>query len=250
MKSEKILRAVGQINDELIADAAIDPGTEKQNFPWRKWAALAAGLCLIVGLAIPGFQAAQPKPGGGDISPGGSIIPGSFSDDIDPKIASIAVYPATEELKNVENATLDDIDEAAAYSYEKLGNFLPKQFPEGYRYGRGSIYETTMKDGTKYHMLRVVYSTVEMAEQIPTPTETGELTVDTSNILFGDTFLMFVMDYKPDTDEKIYDSTEVQEYIANMTDNGVFIFSRDDVYIGFAPQNLTKSECMDVFNAI
>ncbi len=250
MKSEKILRAVGQINDELIADAAIVSGTAKRNFPWRKWAALAAGLCVIAGLAIPGFRDTQPKPGGGVIFPGGYVIPGSFPYDMDPMIASIAVYPATEELQNVENATLDDIDEGAAYSYEKLGNYLPKQLPEGYRYGRGSIYETTMKDGTKYHMLRVVYSTVEMAEQIPAATETGELIVDDSNIHFGDTFLVFVMDYKPDTDEKIYDRTEVKDYIANMTSNGVFIFSYDDVYIGFGPLTLTKSECMDVFNAI
>lgn len=250
MKSEKILYAIGKINDELIEDAAIVPGTVKRNIPWLKLAALAACLCLIIGLTIPNFIDFQPNPGGGVISPGGNVLPGSLPDDIDPIIASIAVYPATEQLQNVQNATIDDIAENEAYAYEKLGNYLPDHLPDGYSFGRGSIYETTMKDGTKYHMLRVIYSTVEMNEQIPTSSDTGELSIDTSGVLAGDSFLVFIMDYKPDTEQKIYDSTEAAEYISKMTDNGVFIISYDEVYIGFAPLSLTSSEIMDIFNSI
>lgn len=49
MKNEKMLHAIGQIDDELIYGAVNDvkAGQTKKN-GWRKWAAMAACLCLIV----------------------------------------------------------------------------------------------------------------------------------------------------------------------------------------------------------
>ena len=35
-----------------------------------------------------------------------------------------------------------------------LGNHLP-----GYHFAKASLYETTIKDGTKYHLFRVTYTT-------------------------------------------------------------------------------------------
>lgn len=49
MKSEKLLNAVGNICDELIADAAITARKKTQHPPWVKWSAVAACLCLILG---------------------------------------------------------------------------------------------------------------------------------------------------------------------------------------------------------
>jgi hypothetical protein len=59
MKSEKILTAIGKLDDRLIADAAI-PKTKKRRTPfWIGLAAAAACLCLLLSAFIP--QAPQTK---------------------------------------------------------------------------------------------------------------------------------------------------------------------------------------------
>ena len=49
MKNEKMLHAIGQIDDELIYGAVNDAkaGQQKKR-GWHKWAAMAACLCLVV----------------------------------------------------------------------------------------------------------------------------------------------------------------------------------------------------------
>ena len=78
---------------------------------------------------------------------------------IDPVIASIAVYPATESIEDVANATVESIAEVDAYGFDTLGEYLPASLPDGYHFGKADLYETTMKDGTVYYMLRVQYTT-------------------------------------------------------------------------------------------
>lgn len=49
MKNEKMLHAIGQIDDELIYGAVNDvKATRTKKHGWRKWAAMAACLCLVV----------------------------------------------------------------------------------------------------------------------------------------------------------------------------------------------------------
>ena len=49
MKNEKMLHAIGQIDDELIYGAVNDvKAKQKKKHSWRKWAAMAACLCLVV----------------------------------------------------------------------------------------------------------------------------------------------------------------------------------------------------------
>ena len=52
MKEEKLLRAIGQIDDELI-DSAME--THKKNHPrrsWARWTAIAACLCLLLTVTV------------------------------------------------------------------------------------------------------------------------------------------------------------------------------------------------------
>ena len=62
MKNEKMLHAIGQIDDELIYGAVNDvkAGQTKKN-GWRKWAAMAACLCLVVvgAFSMVNFQSGQ-----------------------------------------------------------------------------------------------------------------------------------------------------------------------------------------------
>ncbi len=49
MKNEKMLHAIGQIDDELIYGAVNDvKAKQTKKHSWRKWAAMAACLCLVV----------------------------------------------------------------------------------------------------------------------------------------------------------------------------------------------------------
>ena len=49
MKNEKMLHAIGQIDDELIHGAVNDvKAGQKKKHSWRRWAAMAACLCLVV----------------------------------------------------------------------------------------------------------------------------------------------------------------------------------------------------------
>lgn len=52
MSISRIAKAMGNIDDDLISDAIEYKQTKKKS-TWIKWGAMAACLCLVVGLAIP-----------------------------------------------------------------------------------------------------------------------------------------------------------------------------------------------------
>ncbi len=52
MKSEKLLEAIGGIDDNLIY-AATNDALKRKKSVWMKWGAIAACLCLVVAVAIP-----------------------------------------------------------------------------------------------------------------------------------------------------------------------------------------------------
>lgn len=52
MKNEKLLHAMGQVNEEFIDEAA-PIEKEKSSHGWIKWAALAACAVLIIGIGTP-----------------------------------------------------------------------------------------------------------------------------------------------------------------------------------------------------
>lgn len=246
MKSIKILDAMGNICDELIADAAIPKGRPTGPAVWVKWGAVAAGLCLVLGLS--GHLFFHPDAAAGPVSPGG--IPGSLPDHIDPITASIAVYPATEELQNVKSATIVSMDQEDAYSFETLGKHLPAVLPEGYQFEKASLYETTMQDGTKYYQLRVTYCdgiTVEPSTAVDP--ETGE-SLQNAPAAIANSFTVFVMNYQPDTDKTIYSGKALMEYVKALPNNGVFHFFYDGLYFGFAPLSLHADEVLSVIDSM
>ena len=68
MKKEKLYEAIGDINDGYINDAH-KTAKNKSHPVWFKWAAMAACLCLILGLGIGGFNLIVGNDGGmhGDV---------------------------------------------------------------------------------------------------------------------------------------------------------------------------------------
>lgn len=52
MKNERLLNAIGKIDDDMISNAAQDTKAKKKH-SWGKWGAMAACLCLVAAIIIP-----------------------------------------------------------------------------------------------------------------------------------------------------------------------------------------------------
>ncbi len=228
MSIPKMAKAMEYIDDDLVSGAVEYKRTKKKN-SWMKWGAIAVCLCLVVVGAFV-FQ-------NGNIGP----IMGT----VDEEIKRIAVFPATETIENVETATIESITETDAYSMDILGEYLPTQLPEGYAFEKGSILETTMKNGTKYHMLRAIYSKIDSSS---TQTEDGELAPDPNAL--SDNFTVFVMDYKPNTDKRLYSVTDITETLLAEIEGQVFHIVYGDIYVGISDMVLSTSDIMTVINSI
>ena len=158
---------------------------------------------------------------------------------------SVAVYPATESEDNVDTADVVSLTEQEALD-NPLADYLPKQLPEGFHYGRGSIYNTVMKDGTQYNMLRIEYIT----GGIPKPefAEDGGEAVPNPELL-GDTFTVCVMNYEPETDISIYSSQEDITVSLLEEDGAVYIHS-GDCYIGVFTDTAEPANVLDALRNI
>ena len=82
-----------------------------------------------------------------------------------------------------------------AYEFDTLGEYLPTSLPDGYHFGKANLYETTMKDGTRYYMLRVQYITGNDTAQ---GNAEEEIAADPNTL--DKSFVVFVMNYEPKVD--------------------------------------------------
>ena len=248
MKVENILDAIGTINDKAAQDArAYKPTRYSRAIKWGAMVACVGLIITITALTLPGILR---EPSGGPNIPGGGVAaPGEHPEGVDPIIESMAVYPATEDIRDVEDAAVESVDENTAYGIPGLGNYLPTDLPAGYHFGKASLYETTMKSGTKYHLLRVTYTTGnDEITTAPANDDGGAAVADPS--LFGSSFVVLIMDYEPRTNKPIYSFEDLREYLETKDDNGIFHFAYEDVYIGFSPDDLSAEEILDVVNSI
>lgn len=243
MNSKKFSEAMNEMDNKYIEE--IFQYKKRARKPaWIKWGAMAACLCLLVGGAVM-YQSlnAPSRPGAGPgVQPGGSV-----SETVDPIISSLAVYPASEKIQDVENATMKEVDQTAAYAMTDLGSYLPTQLPDGYTFGNASVYETTMKNGTKYYMLRVTY----LSGTIPIPTfnDVGEAAVGKTT---GKSFAVFVMNYEPGTHREIHDAADISESTLeqSMVD-GTFHISYGDIYVGITPDgSQTARDMLSIIQSI
>ena len=127
-----------------------------------------------------------------------------------------------------------------------LAEHLPNQLPDGFHYGRGSVYNTTMKDGTQYNMLRIEYITGEIPE--PEFAEDGGEVVPNPELL-GDSFTVCVMNYEPETDISIYSSQEDITISLLEKDEAAYIHS-GDYYIGVFTDTAELENVLDALRNI
>lgn len=248
MKNEKLLFAMGKIDDDLISGAFNDATAKKMNFR-LKWGAIAACLCLVVsGAAIwshsPGLFDNIPERGG-DVGGGGIVPDGVWPEGVDPAVASVAIFPAGENLSDVADATLVSINEKDARNIEHLGAYLPDTLPEGCRYGTAGYYETTMRDGTQYHMIRVTYESGQGT--VPAPvTENAQAA---SEMTGNTAFLWMVWGHRPDINRPFYQPDEVTVRLLEQTE-GVFYIDYNGVYVGIERLVIDVKELMNVIRSI
>ena len=239
MNTKKFSEAMGEIDSKYVEKAMNYQAKKKKN-SWLKWGAMAACLCLVIGGVFFYVNQGDTKPGaGGDPEP-----IGGYPDGVDPVIASLAVFPATEDITDVENATIESISEADAYSYGTLGDYLPTVLPDDYHFENASLYETTMKNGMKYYMLRVVYTTGNKTEG------DGETEIAADPNALESSFSVFVMNYMPKTKYQIYEPTDITESKLEEIGGTTFHITYDDVFVGISQNSTDPSDIIMVVNSI
>lgn len=157
----------------------------------------------------------------------GTVLPGgSVPEGIDPVVASIAVYPADKSLADIADATLKELTEEEAYSFEELSAHLPSVVVDGYHFRNASLYETTMKDGSKYYLLRVDFTT-------------GDRNIADYSV--------HLTSFEPQTEDAILTPESIP---SDISESGFFHFVSNGIYIGMNPGDLTYDEIMSVVNSI
>ena len=257
MKNEKLLNALEKVDEKFITASSPENTKKTKNAKinaWVKWGAVAACLCLVVGIGVMnidrGLSGGIPESGGGVPQHGGTVPEG-----VDPIVASLAVIPAGVDLLDVADATSVSISEENARAVETLGNYIPNTLPEGCQYGAAGYYETTMKDGTRYHMLRITYDRGQSAVPVP-KTENEESASETENVqkaseITGDTaFLWMVWGHRPDTDLPVYQPEEVTVSLIEQQEGRVFYINYDGVYVGIEQISVSAEELYAVIESI
>ncbi len=234
MNNESLYEAMGNISEKHI-NAAHTPATKKKPV-WVKWGAMAACLCLIAAGVAVISQHDFSKPGAGEYDYTGGDA-GQYS---------VAVYPAAEYgEEDVASAEVVSLTESEALG-NALAKHLPVQLPDGFHYGRGSVYNTVMKDGAQYNMLRIEYISGTIPEQ-QFAEDGGAIAPDLDAM--GELFTICVMNYEPKTDISIYSSNDdVTQSILEA--NGAVYIRSDDCYVGVFIETAKSETVLEALKGI
>ena len=245
MRGQEMLDLIGDLDPAYIEAAAENPRLRKS--VWRRWAAIAACLCLVIaGTAMWNHFGSQEKTAEGGNGAGNDAPAGVWPEGVDPVIACVAVFPSGEKLRDVADAISISISEKDARAVRNLGAYLPSALPDGYRYAVGGHYRTIMKDGTEYHMLRVTYERGAASVPAPVP-ENAESASD----LTGNTaFLWMVWDHFPDTDRPVYLPDEVSVSIIEQQGGQVFYIDYEGIYVGIEKLDISAEELFAVIESV
>ena len=279
MKKEEFCELLSDIDEKYVREARGERKAAKRSM-WIRWSAVAACLCLVMaGAALwkkggslgnwsekNGGQGEDPVAGGagvytgdlyengggsdlGEAAPGGD---GMWPEGVDPVVASLAVLPAGVELANVADATVISVSKTEARALEGLGAYIPDTLPEGCRYGKAGYYETTMKDGTRYHMLRVTYECGAISVPVLSPGNEGENEPEqsASEALGQTAFVWMVWGHRPDTDLPIYQPDEVTAALIAQQEGSTFYIDCGDVYVGISPMEISAEDMLAVIQSV
>ncbi len=214
MTDEKLYEVIEDIDDEYIREAK--QARKKKTSKWFKWGVMAASLCLaVVGAALLQKGVNSPN-AGSEHGAGGAGSEANYG---------VWVGPATLVVEDIASAEVVSLTESEVLS-NPLAEHLPKELPDGFHYGRGSVYNTVMKDGTEYNMLRVEYITGTIPE--PQFTEDGGAIAQNPDMT-GDLFTVCIMNYEPETRNGVYSSAD-EVTVSLFESNGSACIRLDECY--------------------
>lgn len=230
---------------------------KKRRFLWAGTVAAAACLCLALGLWQPWAQpeygepepeywipTPEPWPIPGKEPAEGPIPGGTLPDGMDPMTASIVVLPVDRTLPEVDpnHVSLLDPTEEETYQQEGLSHALPSVLPEGYSFHDSDLYITTMKDGTRYRMLRVLYQKGE--PRIAGSAVIGSNGGSTPAYYPADSFAVAVTDFEPNTEKTIYSPDQITESFLKKNGGSTFHIVLEDCWVMISPTSLTNDEVL------
>lgn len=237
MRKEDFFEALGELDDDIV-EGAKAPMKKKLN--WKLWGTMAACLCMVLigAFVVPHVNTRTPSgmnvPSSGDT---GGVEGGTG-------MYSVAVFPHTESEQDVLTANVTSLTEIEMMQ-QPLATHLPKELPNGFRYGRGSHYATTMKNGTQYHMLRIEYITGAIPEQ-QFAEDGGAIAPDLESI--GNQFLLVVWDHAPKSKDEIYAPEDVTR---SLLEDGNFIcIQYDDIYVGVSAETAEAEAVLETLKSI
>lgn len=240
MNEEKLFEIMADIDDKYVAEAHKDPGKSRRH-SWIGWAAAAACLCLAAAVVILAIPKTVPDKAAGTEAGGKAPVAVGPGADV---MYSVAVMPAGRDSGEMLDAYCREISQEEALNEAGLGDYLPAELPEGYRFGIASIYVTTMNDGAVYRMLKVTYYTGQTAEV----NEGGYAQNPDAQ---RHEFRISLCDFRPDTTKGIYTPDEIRAELAKgNTENGMFYVLYDDCYAGFEPLSLGTEETLKLIESI
>ena len=201
MKNEKLLQAIGKIDDELVYDAVNDTKVKKHKMPsWAKWSsAIAAFLCVVIGgvflFARMGGNSAPGSGAGGSGHDDGSVFM-SYAGPVFPltlqeeNTAISAERSITMDFAPWIPAWISNEEEAASRTElteedrQDVLSTYNEWYPEGGRYqSSGNILVTDSyaltNEGTQDQTVRILYpfasSVNHLVENRPILTLDGEI---------------------------------------------------------------------------
>ncbi|MBE6954674.1 MAG: hypothetical protein E7449_02015 [Ruminococcaceae bacterium] len=231
MREETFCEILGEIDDRHIVDAKQKHKAKRT--VWFKWGTMAACLCLVI-LGATLWHSIDPvrKPQEDEPVSAGGMWP----EGVDPIVASLAVSPTGVDLRDVADATLIDISEEDAQAVENLGAYIPETLPEGICFGNAGYYETIMKNGTRYHMIRVTYASKNEGS-------TSAMNSDTA-------LLWMVWGHLPDESLPIYQPEKVSAQIIDQHGGGVFYINYDGIYVGISQMDIETEQLLAMIKSL
>ena len=252
MRKDEFFEVLEGIDDDFVKGAKT--GMEmKKKINWKAWGgAAAACLCLAAGAAIISYQSKLSYSethgiipaagvGGAAVGDGGAELGGNNES----VMYSVAVYPDFESETNVASAEVVSLTESEALG-NALAVHLPKELPEGFHFGRGSVYNTVMKDGTQYNMLMVEYITGAIPEQ-EFAEDGGAIMPDPNAI--GDSFTVQVLNFEPRLDISIFSSTE-EVTVSAFEENSYVYVSFGEHYVGVFKVTAEAAAALEALKSI
>ena len=150
---------------------------------------------------------------------------------------NFACFPAGRTIDEVENATCIGVSKNSLNDVNDLCDYVPSYTPSPYYWEVAGLYETTMKDGTIYRMLKITYIT-----------GSDDNTIDDTNDVLN--YCISVCNFKPDISDLFDFEGLSEEILSEIYEKDIFAIKYENHYVIIEPVLLSKDETIKIINSI